>query len=92
MANYVSLEEIMEIYCLSHQTAWQIIKNYCTDKYKDENWIHVKFSEFHNIYTTKFNPSLFWENKDANILAEAFSKPIDCKTNLKRIRIVAINK
>ena len=89
MKNYVSLQEITEIYCLSHQTASEIIKNYCKDKYKDENDIHVKFSEFHYIYTIKFNPSLFpWENKDANILAEAFSKPIECKKKLKRISMI----
>ncbi len=89
MKNYVSLQEIMEIYCLSHQTADEIIKNYCKDKYKDENGVYVKFSEFHNIYTIKFNPSLFpWENKDANLLAEAFSKPIECKKKLKRISMV----
>ena len=89
MKNYVSLQEITEIYCLSHQTASEIIKNYCKEKYKDENDIHVKFSEFHNIYTIKFNPSLFpWENKDANILAEAFSKPIECKKKLKRISMI----
>ena len=92
MKNYVSLQEIMEIYCLSQQTASEIIKNYCKDKYKDENDIHVKFSEFHNIYTKKFNPSLFpWENKDANLLAEAFSKPIECKKKLKRISMVHNN-
>ena len=43
MKNYVSLQEIMEIYCLSHQTADEIIKNYCKDKYKDENGVYVKF-------------------------------------------------
>ena len=90
MANYVSLEEIMEIYCLSQQTAWKIIKNYCNDKYKDENRIFVKFSEFHNIYTSKFNPPLFWWNPEANLLAEAFSKPINCREKLKRIRMVKV--
>jgi hypothetical protein len=89
MKNYVSLQEITEIYCLSPQTATEIIKKYCSDKYYDESWIYVKFSQFHNIYISKFNPSLFpWENKEANILADAFSKPIECKKKLKRISII----
>jgi hypothetical protein len=51
--------------------------------------VYVKFSEFHSIYTKKYNPSLFpWENKDANLLAEAFSKPIECKKKLKRISMI----
>jgi hypothetical protein len=37
MKNYVSLQEIMEIYCLSQHKADEIIKNYCKDKYRDEN-------------------------------------------------------
>ncbi len=90
MKNYVSLQEIMEIYCLSQQTSIEIIKNYCKDKYRDETGIYVKFSEFHNIYTNKFNPSLFpWENKEANMLAEIFSEPVSCKQKrLKRLSMI----
>jgi len=90
MANYVTLEEIMEIYSLTHKTADEIVKRYCSDKYKDDCGIHVKFSEFHTIYTSKFNPPLFWESKESNILLEAFSKPINCKENLRRLRMIAI--
>jgi hypothetical protein len=52
----------------------------------------VKFSEFHNVYITRFNPSLFpWENKEANILTEAFSEPIICKQKkLKRLNMVCM--
>jgi hypothetical protein len=49
----------MEIYCLAHHTADEIVKKYCTDKYRDEKDVYVKFSEFHNVYITRFNPSLF---------------------------------
>ena len=91
MKNYVSLQEIMEIYCLSQHKADEIIKNYCKDKYRDENWTYVKFSEFHNVYTTNFNPTLFGcANKETNILAEAFSKPIECKRKLNRITMVKV--
>ena len=92
MKNYVSLQEIMEIYCLAHHTADEIVKKYCTDKYRDEKDVYVKSSEFHNVYITRFNPSLFpWENKEANILTEAFSEPIRCKQKkLKRLNMVCM--
>ncbi len=64
MKNYVSLEEIMDIYSLSSNTVGAILSKYKIDNFKLKKWIVINLNDFHKVYTSKFNPTLFvFENK-----------------------------
>ncbi len=59
MKNYVTIQELMEIYSLSSNTVGEILKRYKIDSYKGKKWLVVNFHDFHKLYTSKFNPTLF---------------------------------
>ena len=59
MKNYVTIQELMEIYSLSPNTVGEILKRYKIDSYKGKKWLVVNFHDFHKLYTSKFNPTLF---------------------------------
>ena len=64
MKNYVTIQELMNIYSLTPNTIGEILKRYKIDSYKGKKWLVVNFHDFHKLYTTKFNPTLFvFENK-----------------------------
>lgn len=101
MGSYISIEKIMEIYSISLHKVNEIIKENRIDTYKGKNVFLIKFADFHKIYTSKYNPTLFsleWntisnkkniKDENYNLLSEIFSEPIECKNNkLKRISIV----
>ena len=99
MENFVSLQEIIEIYCISRKLVRDILRHHKVDCYKQEDEIYINFKEFHKIYTTKYNPVLFTiseekkeeekkfiiENTINRTFFSIFSEPIDCKKKFKKI-------
>ena len=101
MKNYVTLQEIIEIYCISRKLVRHIIRHYNVDCYKKEDEIYIDLKEFHKIYTSKYNPVLFvveereeekreflkpiMENKISKTFFNIFSEPVNCKQNLRKL-------
>ena len=101
MGSYISIEKIMEIYSISLHKVNEIIKENRIDTYKGKNVFLIKFADFHKIYTSKYNPTLFSlegnsasnkkiiKDENYNLLSKIFSEPIECKKNkLKRVTMV----
>lgn len=69
-----------------------ILRHYWVDCYKKEDEIYINFKEFHQIYTTKYNPVLFKieekkpviENTINRTFFNIFSEPVDYKQKLKK--------
>ena len=94
MEKFVSLQEITEIYCVSWKLVRDILRHYKVDCYKNEDVIYIDLKEFHKIYTSKYNPSLFTteenkrptvENKLNRTFFSIFSEPINCKQRLRKM-------
>lgn len=93
MEKFVSLQEIIEIYCISRKLARDIIRHYSVDCYKQEDIIYINLKEFHHVYTTRYNPALFTvEEKKPTIednlnrtFFSIFSEPVNYKQKLKKI-------
>ena len=95
MEKFATLQEIIEIYCISWKLVRDILRHNIIDCYKKDDEIYINFKEFHKIYTTKYNPVLFTiseEKKENKSIIEntinrtffnIFSGPIDCKQKLK---------
>lgn len=100
MPKFVSLQGIIEIYCISRKLVRDISRHYRVDCYKKENEIYVNLPEFHQVYTTKYNPVLFVvedkkeekkeilkpiiENKINRTFLNVFTTPVDYKKKMKR--------
>ena len=98
MEKFATLQEIVEIYCISRKLVRDILRHNCIDCYKQEDEIFINFKEFHQIYTTKYNPVLFTiedkskEEKNPIIkntinrtFFNIFSEPVNCKQNLRKL-------
>ena len=93
MENFVTLQEIIEIYCISWKLVRDILRHYNVDFYKQDGEICINLKEFHQIYTSKYNPALFTieekqsiiENNLNKTLFSFFSEPINCKQNLRKL-------
>jgi hypothetical protein len=94
MEKFVSLQEITGIYCISRKLVRDILRHYRIDCYKNEDVIYINLKDFHKIYTSKFNPSLFneeenkkttIENKINRTFFSIFSEPINCKQSLRKM-------
>ena len=99
MEKFVSLQEIMEIYCISRKLVRDILRHYNVDYYK-EDVLYINLKDFHKIYTKKYNPVLFvvdekegskkeiikpvLETKINRTFLNIFSTPVDYKKKLKR--------
>jgi hypothetical protein len=59
MEKFITLQEIIEIYCISRKLVRDILRHYKVDCYKKEDEIYINLKEFHKVYTTKYNPVLF---------------------------------
>lgn len=96
MEKFVSLQEIIEIYCISRKLVRDILRHYGVDCYKQEDEIYINFKEFHQIYTKKYNPVLFTveekkstiENSINKTFFSIFSEPIDYKQ--KKLKHIAM--
>ncbi|MBO7095316.1 hypothetical protein J6V86_03995 [bacterium] len=101
MEKFVSLQEILEIYCISRKLVRNVLRNYRVDYYKDNNDIYINLKEFHKIYTTKYNPVLFTieekqkeekrklilENSINRTFFSIFCEPVNYKKKLRHISI-----
>ena len=98
MKNFVTLQEIIEIYCISRKLVRDILRHYNIDCYKQEDEIYIDLNKFHKIYTTKYNPVLFTiedkpkEEKNPIIkntinrtFFDIFSEPVNCKQSLRKL-------
>lgn len=99
MEEFATLQEIIEIYCISRKLVRNVLRNYKVDFYKKEDEIYINLKEFHHVYTTKYNPVLFTieekqkeeiikpiiESKINRTFLNIFSKPMNCKQNLRNL-------
>ena len=99
MEKFAPLQQIIEIYTISWETVRGILRKYRIDYYKDDEDLYINFKEFHQVYTTRYNPCLFTlEDKpreERKFIIETtinrtffniFREPVDYKhKNLKRI-------
>lgn len=97
MEKFATLQEILEIYCISRKLVRDILRHNCVDCYKKDDEIYINFKEFHKVYTTKYNPVLFIvedkpkeekklviENTINRTFFNIFSTPVDYRKKLKR--------
>lgn len=68
MKNYLTAREIKTIYNISQQTVDIILVKHKIDTLKSKKWICINLKDFHNAYTSTYNPSLFnyTEKKTSN--------------------------
>ena len=93
MGKFVSLQEIIEIYCISRKLVRDVLRHYKVDYYKQNDVIYINLKEFHQIYTSKYNPSLFTiedkkpiiENTLNKTFFNIFSEPVDCTQRLRKL-------
>ena len=101
MKKFVTLQEIIEIYCISRKLVRDILRHYNVDCYKNEDEIYIDLKEFHRIYTSKYNPVLFvveekreekrellkpiMESKISKTFFNIFTEPVDCKQRLRKM-------
>lgn len=92
MQKFVSLQEIIEIYCISRRLVRDILRHYSVDCYKQEDTIYIDLKKFHTIYTSKYNPALFTLEEKPTIESSLnktffniFSEPVDCKQRLRKL-------
>ena len=93
MEKFVSLQEIIEIYCISRKLVRDILRHYSVNCYKQEDTIYINLKEFHKIYTSKYNPALFTVEEVKPIIKNTinktffsiFSEPVNCKQNLRKL-------
>jgi hypothetical protein len=98
MERFVTLQEIIEIYCISRKLVRDILRHYGIDCYKQDDTIYIDLKKFHKIYVSKYNPVLFTveekeEAKKEPIIKNTlnrtffniFSEPVNCKQNLRKL-------
>jgi hypothetical protein len=92
MQKFVSLQEIIEIYCISRKLVRDVLRHYSVDCYKKEDVIYIDLKAFHKIYTSKYNPALFTIEEKPTIESSInrtffniFSEPVNCKQNLRNL-------
>ena len=92
MQKFVSLQGIIEIYCISRKLVRDILRHYSVDCYKQDETIYIDLKKFHKIYTSKYNPALFTleekstiENSLNRTFFNIFSEPVDCKQRLRKL-------
>ena len=61
MKNYITIQEIIDIYKISQSIVNTILKKYKIDTFKGKKWLLINFKDFHKAYTSAYNPSLFSE-------------------------------
>ena len=98
MEKFVSLQEIIEIYCISRKLVRDVLRHHKIDFYKQEDVIYINLKEFYQIYTANYNPALFtieekveenwksiFESKLNKTFFSIFSEPVNCKQNLRNL-------
>ena len=97
MAIFATLQEILDMYCISRKLVRNILRNYRIDNYKRGDEIYINLKDFYQIYTSKYNPALFKieekqeerkslvESKVNKTFFSIFSEPINCKQSLRKM-------
>ena len=92
MEKFATLQEIIEIYCISWKLVRDVLRHYKVDFYKQEDTIYINLKEFHQIYTKIYNPALFTIEEKPTIESSLnrtffsiFSEPVNCKQNLRNL-------
>ena len=93
MEKFVTLDEILDMYCISRRLVRGILRHNKIDFYKRDDEIYINLKEFYAIYTTQYNPALFkLEDKKSTIedtlnknFYNFFSEPVDCKQSLWKL-------
>ena len=97
MEKFVSLQEIVEIYCISRKLVRDILRHNNVDCYKQDDEIYINFKGFHKVYTTKYNPVLFTieekkeekkpliKNTINRTFFNIFSEPVNSKQDLRKL-------
>ena len=103
MEKFATLQEIIEIYCISRKLVRSVLRHYKVNFYKQDGEIYINLKEFHHVYTTKYNPALFTieekqkgeiikpiiESKINRTFLNIFTTPVDY--HQKKLRKIAIN-
>jgi len=61
MKEFVSLEDVQNIYCISRKIVRDIIRHNRIHFYQDREALYINYKEFHSVYTSKYNPLLITE-------------------------------
>ena len=61
MKNYITIQEIINIYKISQSIVDIILKKYKIDTFKGKKWLLINFKDFHKAYSLAYNPWLFSE-------------------------------
>lgn len=69
MKEFVTLEDVKSIYCISRRIIRDILRNNRVHFYEDRDILYINLGEFHKVYTSKYNPALFTE-EDCNRVIE----------------------
>ena len=103
MEKFVTLGEILDMYCISRRLVREILRHNKIDFYKRDEEIYINLKEFYEIYTAKYNPALFTieekqkgeiikpiiENKINRTFLNIFTTPVDY--HQKKLRKIAIS-
>ena len=82
MKNYITIQEIIDIYKISQTIMDTILKKYKIDTFKGKKWLLINFKDFHKAYTSAYNPSLF-SVLDKKTTKETPRKPEEVEKLLK---------
>ena len=82
MKNYITTQEIIDIYKISQTIVDTILKKYKIDTFKGKKWLLINFKDFHKAYTSAYNPSLF-SVLDKKTAKETPTKPEEVEELLK---------
>ena len=58
MKNYITTQEIIDIYKISQTIVDTILKKYKIDTFKGKKWLLINFQDFHNAHTSAYSPAL----------------------------------
>ncbi len=93
MGKFVTLGEILDMYCISRRLVREILRHNKIDFYKRDEEIYINLKEFYKIYTAKYNPALFTLEEKKSAIEDTlnknfysfFSEPVDCKQSLRKL-------
>lgn len=83
MKNYITIQEVIDIYKISLNVVNTILKKYKIDTFKCKKGLMVNFKDFHKAYTSAYNPSLFSELDGKSKTKETPRKPEEVEELLK---------
>jgi len=93
MEKFVTLDEILDMYCISRRLVREILRHNKIDFYKRDEEIYINLKEFYGIYTAKYNPALFTLEEKKSAIEDTlnknfynfFSEPVDCKQSFRKL-------